>query len=102
MPRDTAQTARMALAGHAAEQSSAPVLAPRLARRLTPAEYARETFDSLRAIGSDYASAMREARIALADARADDIEDALRARGMDAWRAPAAVQVILAAARAAC
>lgn len=40
--------------------------------RQTPEEYAREVFETLTAIGSDYASAMREARIALADARADD------------------------------
>lgn len=43
-------------------------------QRQTPEQYAQEVFETLTACGSDYDSAMREARIALADARADDAE----------------------------
>lgn len=44
------------------------------AHRQTPAEYAREVFDTFTANGADYPSAMREARLALHDCRADDAE----------------------------
>lgn len=64
---------------HAGPSPHAPVA------RQTPEQYAQEIFNTLRNLGAPYGDAMREARKALADARADDYSRQVR-RDRE-WRA---------------